>query len=179
MTAPAAFRDRMSPRFMNASRSLIVLLCMLASATHAQSIRNRTRPSWDTGTQVSESQASALTLTLTQAATRQVQTWVRAGGAIDRNKRTLVAQMPAASAALIKAGQRVRAFPPEAKSSIYRAWVTRVVQQGPQTRVEVTLPADGRAGSTYYVMEILVELGDFLSIPNEAIIEEGDRHVVY
>ena len=28
-------------------------------------------------------------------------------------------------------------------------------------------------------MEIVVERGPFLSVPNEAIIEEGDRHVVY
>ena len=28
-------------------------------------------------------------------------------------------------------------------------------------------------------MEITVELGNFLSVPNEAIIEEGDRRVVY
>jgi Cu(I)/Ag(I) efflux system membrane fusion protein len=30
-----------------------------------------------------------------------------------------------------------------------------------------------------YVVEITVEQGPFLSVPNEAIIEEGDRHVVY
>ena len=28
-------------------------------------------------------------------------------------------------------------------------------------------------------MEIVVERGPFLSVPNEAIIEEGDTHVVY
>jgi Cu(I)/Ag(I) efflux system membrane fusion protein len=28
-------------------------------------------------------------------------------------------------------------------------------------------------------MEIVVEQGPFLSVPNEAIIEEGNRHVVY
>ena len=28
-------------------------------------------------------------------------------------------------------------------------------------------------------MEIVVERGPFLAVPNEAIIEEGDRHVVY
>jgi multidrug efflux pump subunit AcrA (membrane-fusion protein) len=30
-----------------------------------------------------------------------------------------------------------------------------------------------------YVTEITVELGAFLSVPNEAIIEEGTRRVVY
>jgi len=28
-------------------------------------------------------------------------------------------------------------------------------------------------------MEIVVEQGPFLSVPNEAIIEEGDKHIVY
>jgi len=28
-------------------------------------------------------------------------------------------------------------------------------------------------------MEIVVERGPFLSVPNEAIIEEGDTHIVY
>ena len=28
-------------------------------------------------------------------------------------------------------------------------------------------------------MEIVVEQGPFLVVPNEAIIEEGDRHIVY
>jgi membrane fusion protein, copper/silver efflux system len=29
------------------------------------------------------------------------------------------------------------------------------------------------------VIEIVAEAGDFLSVPNEAIIEEGEKHVVY
>ena len=28
-------------------------------------------------------------------------------------------------------------------------------------------------------MEIVVDRGQFLSVPNEAIIEEGDKHIVY
>ena len=45
--------------------------------------------------------------------------------------------------------------------------------------VEVTLAASGRANTTYYVLEIVVEQGPYLVVPNEAIIEEGGRHVVY
>ena len=40
-------------------------------------------------------------------------------------------------------------------------------------------PASGRQNAIHYVMEIVVERGPFLAIPNEAIIEEGDRRVVY
>ena len=37
----------------------------------------------------------------------------------------------------------------------------------------------GRQNATYYVMEIVVERGPFLAVPNESIIEEGDRRIVY
>ena len=45
--------------------------------------------------------------------------------------------------------------------------------------VEVTLASSGRENSTNYVMEIIVDRGEFLAVPNEAIIEEGDKRVVY
>ena len=45
--------------------------------------------------------------------------------------------------------------------------------------VEVALTRTGYPGSSNYVMEIVTDRGEFLSIPNEAIIEEGTRHIVY
>jgi Cu(I)/Ag(I) efflux system membrane fusion protein len=73
----------------------------------------------------------------------------------------------------------VRAFPPESKSSMFQARITRVVPQGERARVEATLVAKGRGNSANYVMEIVVERGQFLSVPNEAIIEEGEKQIVY
>src|SRR5262249_17558128 len=46
-------------------------------------------------------------------------------------------------------------------------------------RVEVTLSGVGHPNSLNYVIEIVTVRGESLSIPNEAIIEEGDKHVVY
>jgi Cu(I)/Ag(I) efflux system membrane fusion protein len=43
----------------------------------------------------------------------------------------------------------------------------------------VTLAATGLENTTNYLVEIVTDRGDFLSVPNEAIIEEGDRHIVY
>ena len=106
-------------------------------------------------------------------------TWVRTAGTIDKARKIVTAYLYPADAGLIKVGQRVRAFTPESKSSMYQAWVTRVVPQGARVMVEVTLAANGRAESTNYVTEIVVDRGQFLSVPNEAIIEEGDKHVVY
>ena len=41
--------------------------------------------------------------------------------------------------------------------------------------VEATLRSQGRANTSLYVVEIVVEQGPMLSVPNEAIIEEGDK----
>ena len=45
--------------------------------------------------------------------------------------------------------------------------------------MDASLSAAGRQNARYYVMEIVVERGPFLSVPNEAIIEEGEKHIVY
>jgi len=44
--------------------------------------------------------------------------------------------------------------------------------------VRASLAAQGKA-SHRYVLEIVTERGEFLSVPNEAIIETNGKHVVY
>ena len=162
------------------------------SAIQAQSIREHTRPSTTTdparprfgdnvkgGTEVSEAQATDVTLTLNDVAVRPIQTWVRTAGRIDKARKLVTAYVPPPEASFVKVGQRVRAFPPESKSSMFQAWVTGVTRQADAITVEVTLSGVGRENSTNYVIEIVTERGQFLSIPNEAIIEEGEKRVVY
>jgi Cu(I)/Ag(I) efflux system membrane fusion protein len=165
---------------MQKRRYNLLFLCLLvAGSLHAQSIRDRTRPTWTTGTDVTESQASQLTLTLTQASARPVQTWVRTAGTIDREKKKLVARLYPPDSEFVKVGQRIRAFPPESRSSVYQARVTRILTENGSVIVEATLAGAGRDNAIYYVMEIITERGVFLSIPNEAIIEEGGKRIVY
>ena len=45
--------------------------------------------------------------------------------------------------------------------------------------IVATLAGQGLEGSTRYVLEIVTELGEFLSVPNEAIIETEGKRVVY
>jgi Cu(I)/Ag(I) efflux system membrane fusion protein len=151
---------------------------MAAGAAAAQNPRSHTRLD-PRGTRVTQSQAETLTLTLGAAEVRLLQTWVRTAGTIDKTGKVLTATVADADAPLVKVGQRVRAFPPSSKSSMYQAYVTRVTPQTSGVAVEATLAASGRANTTLYVMEIVVEQGPFLVVPNEAIIEEGDRRVVY
>jgi hypothetical protein len=158
---------------------VLVLVSLLAAAPAAsQGVREHTRLA-PRGTTVTKSQAEALTLTVSTVSTRLIQTWIRTAGAIDTGGKTLTGSLSGPEAALVKVGQRVRAFPPSSKSSMYQARVTRVAPKGSSVAVDASLAATGRLNTALYVMEIVVERGPFLAIPNEAIIEEGDRHIVY
>jgi len=144
----------------------------------AQGVRDHTRNS-PRSTSVSESQANELTLTLTQTAVRPIQFWVRTAGASDGTGQTLTATVSKAEGALVKVGQRVRAFPPEARSSMFQARVAQVVPKGDRVGLVIVLVAPSRKGSSRYVLEIVTEGGEFLSVPNEAIIETGGKRLVY
>ena len=160
-------------------RTLLLLAFAGIIPANAQDVRSHTRPASNGSTAVNEKQAVDLTLTLSQASVRTVQTWVRTAGKIDKTGKTVNGYVYPPDAGLIKIGQRIRAFPPESKSSMYQARVTRVIPQGTRVMVEAALASTGREGSANYIMEIVVDRGEFLSVPNEAIIEEGDKHVVY
>ena len=156
----------------------LIALCVVR-ASSAQDVRARIRPARPDTTTINESQAAALTLTLSAASSRPIQTWIRTAGTIDKTGKVLSAWLSGAEASLVKVGQRVRAFPPSSKSSMYQAYITRVVARNGGVTVEASLSAVGRQDTSHYVMEIVVERGPFLSVPNEAIIEEGDRQIVY
>ena len=161
------------------SLSILLAVTLLIATARAQSIRDLVRKGQPKGTKVTESQADALTLTLSSVAFRPIQTWIRTAGTIDRAGKILGGTLSGPEASLVKVGQRVRAFPPSSKSSMYQAYVTRVAPHAGGATVEAALTAGGRENASLYVMEIVVERGPFLSVPNEAIIEEGDKHVVY
>ena len=158
--------------------ALAVALAGALAAPNAQSVREHTRPKPDRSTAVSESQATELTLTLTQAAVRPIQIWVRTAGVVDASGRTVRAVLPVADGALVKAGQRVRAFPPESRSSMYQARISHVERRPEGVVVTVSFAGPSREKVSRYVLEIVTENLEALSVPNEAIIEsDGTRHV--
>jgi hypothetical protein len=129
---------------------------------------------------VSESQAADLTLNVDAGLTRApIQVWIRTAGRIDSSGRIVTSYLSTADASSVKAGQRARTFPVESRSSMFQAFVSRVGAEGNRVRVRRDVDAKGREHSTNYVVEIVTDRGDFLSIPNEAIIEEGDRRIAY
>jgi hypothetical protein len=157
---------------------LLLLLTSLAGAAHGQGVRSHTRLT-PRGTTVSQSQAADLTLTVTEAATRPVQTWVRTAGRIDTARKVITAYLREPDAGLVKAGQRARVFPVESRSSMNQARVSRVAPDNGRLRIEVTLAATGRENTRSYLIEIVTDRGEMLSVANESIIEEGDKHIVY
>src|SRR5262245_12142724 len=119
------------------------------------------------GAAVNDEQASDVTLTLNPVSIRPIQTWVRTAGRIDKAGKVLTASIPAPEAGYVMVGQRARAFPPESKSSMFQAWVTKVTPKEKGINVEVTLSGIGHPNSLNYVIEIVTVRGEFLSIPNE------------
>lgn len=176
------------------NRISLLILMLSAGSVYSQGVREHTRQSTTdpararyrvgdntkaAGAAVSEEQASDVTLTLNPVAVRPIQIWVRTGGRIDKTGKVIQAFIRSPESTYVRVGQRVRAFPPESKSSMFQAWVTRVIPKPDGVVAEVTLSSIGHPGSLNYVLEIVTERGEFLSIPNEAIIEEGDKHIVY
>ena len=158
---------------------LLGIALVIALAVDIAAQREHTRPTPDRSTAVTEAQATELTLTLTEAAVRPIQLWVRTAGAVDASGRVVSAAVPRTEASRLRVGQRVRAFSPESRSRMYQATVTDVAKSREAVIVKVALAGRALEASRYFVLEIVTEAGDLLSVPNEAIIESGGKQVVY
>lgn len=142
-------------------------------------VRAHTRLVRRSATAVTEEQASELTLTLTVAASRPIQTWVRTAGVLDAAGKVLTAQLRPSEAELVEVGQRVRTFSLNSRSQMVQAKITRVTARPGGATVEATLAAAVANDGARHLMEIVTEKGPFLSVPNASIIEEGESQVVY
>jgi hypothetical protein len=159
--------------------ALAVLIVVRSAPARAQSVREHTRPKPNRSTGITESQASELTLTLTEAAVRPIQVWLRTSAMADGDGKTLKAVLSGATTSLVKVGQRVRAFPPESRSSMYQARISQVASRPGGVELTVVLSGQGRRNASRYILEIVTEPLESLSVPNEAIIETGGKRVVY
>src|SRR5678815_493973 len=167
----------MSNSMLKAINALLVLLAVSPLCAHG--VREHTRQNTTdparlryrlgdntkaNGAPVSAEQASDVTLTLNAVSVRPIQTWVRTAGRIDKTGKIVNAIVHPPESTYVKVGQRVRAFPPESKSSMFQAWVTKVTPRPDGATVEITLSSTGHPGSLNYVMEIVTERGEFLSL---------------
>jgi len=173
-------------RFLALTGTLLTLgtavtlpFCLVASEARASDVRAQTRLFVPDGTSVTELQASELTLTLTDAATRPIQTWVRTAGLLDKSGKIVTTFLRSPEADLIQIGQRLRSFSVSSRTQMHQARVTRITPQSGGAQVEATLSDQAPVDGARYLMEIVVERGRFLSVPNISIIEEETGHVVY
>ena len=118
-------------------------------------------------------------MTLAPVGKQVVQTWIRTAGVLDASRQRLSACVVSPDGERVRTDQRVRAFPPDSKSSIYQARVVSVTAGEDCTRVEAKLSGPVYGDASRYVMEIIVPLGELLAIPNEAIIEREGSRIVY
>jgi multidrug efflux pump subunit AcrA (membrane-fusion protein) len=62
---------------------------------------------------------------------------------------------------------------------MFQAKIEKVIPSGDGASVTAILSGPGHEGSMRYVLEIVTEPLEALSVPNEAIIEVDGKHVVY
>jgi len=169
---------------MRARASALIFFGVVVAIVPAQAsgVRDFTR-SVNSGpppaTAVTQAQASELTLTLTNAEMRPIQNWIRTAGTLDKSGRVLTAFLRSPDAELIQVGQRTRAYTVNTRTRMNLGKISQVTKQPGGALIEATLPARVADNGARFLMEIVVERGPFLSIPNVSIIEEGDAHVAY
>lgn len=153
----------------------------LGASADAQGMRDRTRPRprADRATSIAELQAAEITLTVAPVGEQLLQTWIRTAGVLDESRKVLRACVADEDAALIAAGQRVRAFAPETKASMTQARITSVVPGGDCIAIEATLSGPVYGDATRYVVEIIVDRGSRFAVANAAIIERDGKQIVY
>jgi hypothetical protein len=165
-----------SRRFRGLISSLIAVATLPVGAAN---VREHTRPTDAPSTAVNEAQAADLALTVTPAAEQTIQTWIRTAATLDASGKNLTAELNAREGALVHVGQRARAFKVSSRSLMNQARITRVTLRDHHVVVEATLTGTAPTSDAPYLLEIVADRGRFLAVPNSAIIEEGDTHIVY
>jgi mono/diheme cytochrome c family protein len=119
------------------------------------------------------------TISVSEVAVHPVQTVVRVAAELDGRGTVLRAVGHGEEAALLEVGQRARAFSAAARTLMHQARVTRIANNGDERTIEATLAAPVGSAGRDYIIEITVDRGAFLSVPNEAVVEDGMRRLVY
>jgi len=170
--------DMNQARVRRAAKAASALLLLLPVGTALADVRSHTRPR-SSGTAVSQGQASMLNLSLTDVAVRPIQSWLRASARPEPGLRSVTILIRSDEAALIKPGQRIRCFSVATRSQMHQGRVTGVSMNGALATVRASIADELPADTPRFLVEIVTDRGDYLSVPNVSIIEEEDRQLVY
>ncbi|VAX18963.1 hypothetical protein MNBD_NITROSPINAE03-18 [hydrothermal vent metagenome] len=136
-------------------------------------------PSPGDGVTIDPEQGKTITLTLTKASTQTIEKWIRTAGSVDPATKRVNGRVYGKDAELVRNGQKTRIFPLVGRDPLLQGRVVRVTADKGGVMVETDVKDKWYANVKYYIMEIIVDFGRSLAIPNEAIIEEAGRKVVY
>ncbi len=131
------------------------------------------------GLLIDEEQGKMITLTLAEVSTQKIEKWIRTAGSVNRKTGRVHGRVYGKDARLVTTGQRTRIFPLVGREPVLQGKVLEVSANGDEVMVESDLHDNWYGNQKFYVMEIIVDFGGRLAIPNEAIIEEEGRKVVY
>jgi len=166
---------------MRRTAAALLLALLFSGAQHSAEagVRDHTRPAYFGSTRLSPDQAAALSLSRGKVGLQELQTWFRIAGRFQGSDRSrLWGRYCGPELDLIRPGQRVRLFYPALKSAVYQGRVG-MRSAGPDC-VSVRVDAPRSLPLSWgWVMEIIVPRGRTLAVPNEAIIHEAGRQIVY
>ena len=122
---------------------------------------------------------SVTTIAVSEVSVHPVQITYRVAAALDPNGTILRASMRANDDGMIAIGQRARAFSLNARTVMQQARISSVRRDGERVLIEATLATTQAPVGRDLVLEIVVDRGSFLAVPNEAVVEDGARRLVY
>lgn len=113
-----------------------------------------------------------------EVAVQSIQSTLRlaASGTHDRQ---LLIHVPPDAAPMLKIGQRARVFSVESRAVMIPATIIQLIQHDTYCEAIARVAKPVSDTATAYLVEVVVEHGRFLAIPNEAIIEEERQQRVY
>ncbi len=124
-------------------------------------------------------QKHEINLTTAKVSIEKIEKWIRTAGSADPSTNRLRGQVFGKDIPLLLPGQNIRAFPLVGREPVLQGKITRLIPSGKSLQVETNIVDNRYEKPEHYVMEIIVNLGRHLVIPNEVIIEEEGRKVVY
>ncbi len=131
------------------------------------------------GVHISDEQENEISLIVAEASIQKIEKWVRTSGSLDTETKIVRGRVYGKDTQLIRQGQKVHIYPLIARQPVLQGRVVRTILDGEELVVETDLRPKLYEGVQLYIMEIIVDLGRHLSVPNEAIIEEKGRKVIY
>lgn len=139
-------------------------------------------PTKKRGVKLSKKQADEITLTKAKVSMEKIEKWIRTAGSKDPDTKQISGKVYGKDSRLIKLGQQVRVFPLMGRDPVLQGKITGLLPEKNKKDiivVETNISDPWYQKADYYIIEIIVDLGTYPSIPNEAIIEENSGSVVY